>query len=142
MTSDPQPAQRWRVTLECGHMGEVASPVAPGTYLSCWSVSGAVRGCQSPRKVTSVAVVTAPPPPPRPANTQGRGGEIMPHRAVKGDRIEHKLMPGFVMTVRGVRGCEQDATRPEPHSRYLITDPAGNDDWLCAYDVKPAAQGM
>lgn len=77
MTSPAQPGRRWRVALDCGHMGELASPVEPGSYLSCWSVSGAVRGCQTQRRVTSVAEVTAPPPPPRAAITGSRGGEIM-----------------------------------------------------------------
>jgi len=55
-----------------------------------------------------------------------------------GDKIEHDLMPGFVMAVREVKPCETDGARPEGHSQYLVTDPEGSDDWLCAYDVHPA----
>lgn len=61
-----------------------------------------------------------------------------PAEAGLGDVIEHDLVPGFRMTVRGVSPCEHDATRPEPHNSFNVTDPAGNDDWLCAYDVHPA----
>ena len=53
-----------------------------------------------------------------------------------GDKIEHRLMPGFIMTVLETRDCETDSARPEPHQAYKITDPEGNEDWLCAYDVK------
>lgn len=56
-----------------------------------------------------------------------------------GDRIQHDLMPGFAMTVRGFKPCETDFARPEAHNQYLITDFEGNDDWLCAYDVHRAA---
>jgi hypothetical protein len=59
-----------------------------------------------------------------------------------GDRIEHKLMPGFTMTVQQLRPCETDGARPEPHWAYRITDPEGNDDWLCAYDVRAAEEGL
>jgi hypothetical protein len=55
-----------------------------------------------------------------------------------GDKIEHDLMPGFVMAIKGVGTCETDGARSEPHARYKITDPGGNEDWLCAYDVHPA----
>lgn len=55
-----------------------------------------------------------------------------------GDKIEHDLMPGFVMEVKGVGACETDGTRPKPHVKYLIKDPEGDDDWLCAYDVHAA----
>lgn len=55
-----------------------------------------------------------------------------------GDRIEHDLVPGFVMTVEAVEDCETDAARPVPHAQYQVTDPAGNTDWLCAYDVHRA----
>jgi hypothetical protein len=47
-------------------------------------------------------------------------------------------MPGFVMEIKAVGTCETDSARPEPHARYLITDPDGNDDWLCAFDVHAA----
>ena len=56
----------------------------------------------------------------------------------QGDKIEHDLMPGFVMKVQEVRPCETDGARPEPHESYKITDPEGNEDWLCAYDVHRA----
>lgn len=53
-----------------------------------------------------------------------------------GDVIEHKDLPGFRMRVRETAPCETDAARPEPHLTYRITDPEGNEDWLCAYDVR------
>jgi hypothetical protein len=59
-----------------------------------------------------------------------------PHHAKAGERIEHKLMPGFAMTVQAAEPCETDNGRPDAHSRYKITDPDGNEDWLCAYDVR------
>jgi hypothetical protein len=56
-----------------------------------------------------------------------------------GDKIEHILVPGYVMTVLDTRDCETDANTPEPHLAYKVTDPSGNEDWLCAYDAqKPA----
>jgi hypothetical protein len=55
-----------------------------------------------------------------------------------GDRIEHDLMPGFAMTVQEVRDCETDWNRTEPHQAARITDPEGNADWLCAFDVHRA----
>lgn len=54
----------------------------------------------------------------------------------KGDKIEHRLMPGLIMPVLDVRKCETDSARPEPHLAYRVTDPEGNDDWLCAYDCQ------
>ena len=54
-----------------------------------------------------------------------------------GDKIEHDLMPGFPMTIQGVGTCETSVTGHEPHAKYKITDPDGNEDWLCAYDVHP-----
>lgn len=55
-----------------------------------------------------------------------------------GDKIEHKLMPGFTMTIQAAKPCETGSTRSDPHQQYLITDPDGNSDWLCAYDVRTA----
>jgi len=55
-----------------------------------------------------------------------------------GDKIEHDLMPGFVMEIQGVRVCETDGGRPELHDAYKVTDPDGNTDWLCAFDVHRA----
>lgn len=55
-----------------------------------------------------------------------------------GDEIEHDLMPGFVMQVHAVKACETDGARSEAHASYKVTDPEGNEDWLCAYDVHPA----
>lgn len=60
---------------------------------------------------------------------------IPAHGLSHGDKIEHDLMPGFVMTVEDIAPCEIDGTRPEGHAKYKITDPDGNEDWLCAYDV-------
>ena len=48
-------------------------------------------------------------------------------------------MPGFVMTVEATEPCEVSGDRTEPHQCYEITDPDGGIDWLCAYDVRPAA---
>ena len=59
-----------------------------------------------------------------------------PATATIGDRIEHELMPGFTMTVEDAKPCETDSNRSEPHLQYQITDPVGNTDWLCAYDVR------
>ncbi len=53
-----------------------------------------------------------------------------------GHYIEHKLLPGYLMRVKAVSQCEVDSSRPKPHNRYNITDPEGNDDWLCGYDVR------
>ena len=58
-----------------------------------------------------------------------------PCQAAAGDAIEHDLMPGFIMDVRAAEPCETDGARHEPHSRFQVTDPDGNEDWLCAYDV-------
>jgi hypothetical protein len=63
-------------------------------------------------------------------------GQDGPTSAVVGDRIEHKLVPGFVMIVQDTRPCETDGARPVPHEAYQITDPDGNVDWLCAYDAQ------
>jgi hypothetical protein len=57
------------------------------------------------------------------------------HGAKPGDRIMHKLVPGFVMTVLKTAPCETDAARPEAHDQYQVLDPDSNPDWLCAYDV-------
>jgi hypothetical protein len=61
-----------------------------------------------------------------------------PATANTGDTIEHDLMSGFPMKVKDVRDCETDSARPDPHKSFNVTDPEGNDDWLCAYDVHPA----
>jgi hypothetical protein len=58
-----------------------------------------------------------------------------PATAAVGDEIEHDLMPGLVMTVEDTQPCETDGSRSEPHRQYQVTDPDGNEDWLCAYDV-------
>jgi hypothetical protein len=54
---------------------------------------------------------------------------------VVGQQIEHNDLPGFRMEILETASCEQDAARPESHHRYRITDPEGQQDWLCAYDV-------
>jgi hypothetical protein len=59
-----------------------------------------------------------------------------------GETIEHRLMPGFTMTVLETRDCETDANRPEPHLAYRVTDPEGNDDWLCAYDIQRPGENL
>jgi hypothetical protein len=56
-----------------------------------------------------------------------------------GSKIEHDLMPGFVMEVEAVKPCETDSARPEQHDQYQVTDPEGSTDWLCGYDVSPVA---
>jgi hypothetical protein len=55
--------------------------------------------------------------------------------AATGDRIEHKIMPGFPMKVLDTDDCETDGARPEAHQRFKVIDPEGNEDWLCAYDA-------
>lgn len=55
-----------------------------------------------------------------------------------GDMIEHELLPGFRMKVLATRDCETDWNRDEPHQSYKIVDFEGNEDWLCAYDVRRA----
>ncbi len=55
-----------------------------------------------------------------------------------GDKIEHDLMPGFAMKVQAMRPCKTDGVRVQVHEAYEITDPEGNTDWLCAYDVHRA----
>lgn len=52
-----------------------------------------------------------------------------------GDRIECTLLPGFVMTVQAVDTCET----PECVS-LRITDPAGEQDWLCSRDVRQVSR--
>lgn len=64
--------------------------------------------------------------------------EDKPYHAGPGDRVEHKLMPGFVMTVHETKDCETDVYRSQPHQQYRVTDPEGNGDWVCAYDVRGA----
>lgn len=59
-----------------------------------------------------------------------------------GDKIEHRLMPGFTMKVEGTEPCETDASRSEPHLMYQVTDPEGNTDWLCAMDVQRPGQNL
>lgn len=59
-----------------------------------------------------------------------------PTCAAVGDVIEFDLAPGFRMRVLDSRACETDAARPETHDAYLIVDPEGSRDWLCAYDVR------
>jgi len=56
-----------------------------------------------------------------------------------GHKIEHDLMPGFVMDVQDVKPCETDGARSQVHDQFQVTDPEGNADWLCAYDVHPVA---
>lgn len=64
-----------------------------------------------------------------------------PATANVGDLIEHDLMPGFVMTVQETQPCEQSSNRYLPHSQYRITDPGGQEDWLCAFDVTRVGRG-
>ena len=59
-----------------------------------------------------------------------------------GDKIEHRLMPGFTMPVLEAKPCETDGNRSGPHQKYRITDPDGNTDWLCAYDVQKPGQNL
>ena len=58
-----------------------------------------------------------------------------PAIAQVGGKIEHDLVPGFVMVVQDKMACETGPARPLEHSKYLVTDPEGAEDWLCAYDV-------
>ena len=59
-----------------------------------------------------------------------------------GDKIEHRLMPGFTMPVLGTRDCMTDSTRPEPHLAYKVTDPEGSEDWLCHMDVQKPGENL
>lgn len=59
-----------------------------------------------------------------------------PAVAVKGDQVIHEFVPGWVMVVEDVEPCETAGGRSEPHQMYKITDPDGNTDWLCSFDVK------
>jgi len=63
-----------------------------------------------------------------------------PPRFSAGDRIEfipaHGMLPPI--TVLDVKKCETDYGRPEPHRQYKVTDPEGNEDWVCGYDAKAA----
>ena len=45
-------------------------------------------------------------------------------------------MTGYPMEVQETRACETDGARPSLHKAYRVTDPDGNEDWLCAYDVQ------
>jgi len=58
-----------------------------------------------------------------------------PAAAAQGDMIEHDLMHGYQMPVVDLMACETSPARPLEHSQFLILDPEGNEDWLCAYDV-------
>jgi hypothetical protein len=59
-----------------------------------------------------------------------------PATADIGGTIEHVLLLGHLMTVRATEECETSTTRPEPHQAFHIIDPEGNEDTLCAYDVR------
>ena len=58
-----------------------------------------------------------------------------------GQWIEHDLMPGYAMEVREVRACEPEPPRSAEHDSYKITDPEGQTDWLCAFDVHAVRRG-
>lgn len=60
----------------------------------------------------------------------------VPAEADIGDWIAHDLMPDFFMKVHGIQPCITDAERPEGHDSFLVHDPDGKPDWLCAYDVR------
>lgn len=53
-----------------------------------------------------------------------------------GDKIEHKLVPGFQMGVLAIEPCPQNPPLGGPHDSYRIIDPEGHEDWLCAHDVR------
>ena len=76
------------------------------------------------------------------AAVQAAGQEQPMDQFKAGDVIEHRLMPGFTMTVLDTKDCETDANRPEPHLAYQVTDPEGNPDWLCAHDVQKPGEGL
>ena len=75
----------------------------------------------------------------RPASIRQR----KPHReprsfadvAVDHDRSAHLL--GEIL-----HDCETDSGRPDPHLAYKISDPDGNEDWLCAHDVQKPGQNL
>jgi hypothetical protein len=62
-----------------------------------------------------------------------------PADAQAGDRIELFGVPGYHMTVHDAKPCETDFARPEAHKQYKVTDPEGNEDWLCGWDVRKIA---
>jgi hypothetical protein len=64
-----------------------------------------------------------------------------PITAAVGDLIAHDLMPEFVMAVEETRDCETDWNRSQPHLAYRITDPVGQADWVCSYDVHKVGGG-
>jgi hypothetical protein len=51
-------------------------------------------------------------------------------------------MPGFAMPVLEAKPCETDGNRSEPHQKYKITDPDGNEDWLCGHDVQKPGENL
>jgi len=59
-----------------------------------------------------------------------------------GDIIEHRLMPGFTMTVLETRDCKAEAPFRDPHLAYRVTDPGGNDVWLCGHEVQKPGEGL
>lgn len=74
----------------------------------------------------------------------GNSGSVpaeLPRYAI-GTMIEHRLVPAFAIRVEAVRECEISPSRPGPHLAYRVTDPAGNTDWLCAYDVQLPGQNL
>jgi len=68
--------------------------------------------------------------------TDALSGLDKPADARTGDLIVHYALPGYPMTVHAVRPCETSGPRSEPHSSYEVTDPEGNQDWLCGWDVR------
>lgn len=50
-----------------------------------------------------------------------------------GDKIVHKLMPGFAMEVLEVEPCQP--THGSSHNSFRVVDPEGKEDWLCEFDV-------
>lgn len=57
-----------------------------------------------------------------------------PVEAAPGQFIAHDLLPEMPVQVEDARACITDTARPLGHDSYLVTDPEGHADWVCAYD--------
>ena len=64
-----------------------------------------------------------------------------PAIAQKGGRVVHDHLPGYVMEVLNKKPCETDPVlHPVEHSQYLVTDPAGDEKWVCGYELHRVGQ--
>lgn len=49
-----------------------------------------------------------------------------------GETIQHKLWPGFTMTVLDVKDCDGLFVFSDGHAMYQAFDPEMNPEWFCA----------